>query len=320
MRPRKEIIRGLHNLRPEHAECVATIGSFDGVHLGHQAVLKQVIRKAQSLGLPAVVILFEPQPTEYLSGHNLSRQKAPARLMRFREKAEALFEAGIERVFCLYFNEPLRSLSASDFIEKVIIQGLQPRYMVVGDDFHFGRDRGGEFALLQQAGKAHGFDVENTDTYEFQGQRVSSTRVREVLAQDNFQFAAQLLGKPYTLSGRVIYGQQLGRQLGVPTANVPLRRHRSPLFGVFAVQVRLCGGERRPGVANIGVRPTVDGESRAVLEVHLLDFDQSIYGEAITVEFEKKLRDERAFGSLTLLKEQIFYDIDAARQFFSSKL
>ena len=210
-----QLIRGLHNLRPWHRGCVATIGSFDGVHLGHQAILQQLLAAARAQQLPAVVILFEPQPHEFFAG-----EQAPARLMRLREKLQSLKQAGVERVLCLHFNEYLRSLSAEDFVQQILVQGLGIRHLVVGDDFRFGCDRRGDFALLQQLGNQAGFSVADTGTLQVDGERVSSTRIRQLLEQGYFARAEALLGKPYEISGRVVYGKQLGRQLGVPTANV----------------------------------------------------------------------------------------------------
>lgn len=306
------LIRGLHNLRPQHRGCVATIGSFDGVHRGHRAIIEQLLVQAQSLALPSVVMVFEPQPYEFFAG-----DQAPARLMRLRDKLRTLSACGVDRVFCLQFNQRLRHLSASAFIEQVLVEGLGIRSLVVGDDFRFGCDRAGDFALLQQAGQIHGFTVHDTCTVQDGGERISSTRIRRALEQERFAEAERLLGHPYTIRGRVVYGQQLGRTIGVPTANVRLRRYRSPLNGVFAVRLR-CVGEQAwwSGVANVGVRPTVGGEARPVLEVHVLDFSGHLYGREVEVMFEKKLREEQKFPSLDALKTQIYRDIDQARQFF----
>lgn len=304
-------IRGLRNLRPWHRGCVATIGSFDGVHLGHQAILRQLRQAANAHGLPSVVIVFEPQPHEFFSG-----DKAPARLMRLREKVQALFAAGVDRVLCLQFNEALRSLSAQAFIERILVQGLGIRHLVVGDDFRFGCDRSGDFALLQNAGQQWGFSVSDTCTLLLHGERVSSTRIRGLLEQGKFSAAEELLGRPYSISGRVTYGQQLGRKLGVPTANIHLRRYRSPLQGVFAVSLQL--GERAyPGVANVGVRPTVSGSNKPILEVHLFDFAEAIYGSSVSVTFYRKLRDEQKFASLEALQTQLQIDIAQARNYFN---
>lgn len=310
----QHFIRGMHNLRPMHHGSVVTIGSFDGVHLGHQAIIRQVIAKAAELNLPSVAVVFEPQPHEFFSG-----EQAPARLMRLREKALALYAAGIQRVCCLQFNQSMRSLSAEDFVQRVLIDGLGVKYLIVGDDFRFGIDRSGGYGFLKRAGQEKGFEVCDTDTYEVDGERVSSTRIRAELEQANFEKAAQLLGKPYTISGHVGYGQQLGRTIGVPTANVHLHRYRSPLQGVFAVRVTLPDGGLCNGVANVGVRPTIGDKIKPILEVHLLDFSASLYGELITVEFMHKLREEQKFESIDLLKAQIYADIEAARAYFAQQ-
>jgi riboflavin kinase / FMN adenylyltransferase len=309
----REFIRGLHNLGPEHKGCVATIGSFDGVHLGHQVILHQLIQVARSLNVPAVAIVFEPQPTEFFAG-----DKAPARLMRMREKLEALWAAGIDKVLCLNFNETLRNLSAEQFIDRVLVQGLAIKHLVVGDDFRFGCDRKGDYALLQAKGAELGFEVTDSHTLEIDGKRVSSTRIRHLLEAGNFPEAEKLLGKPYGIYGRVVYGKQLGRQLGVPTANVDLRRYRSPLHGVFAVTAIFTDGTHVQGVANIGVRPTVNGLKKPLLEVHLFNFARDIYGVVIDVVFHHKLRDEKKFASLDELKAQLQTDIKDAKAFFKS--
>jgi riboflavin kinase / FMN adenylyltransferase len=306
-------IRGLHNLRPWHRDCVATIGSFDGVHLGHQAILRQLIATANRYNLPAVVIVFEPQPHEFFSG-----DKAPARLMRLRVKIQSLLAAGVTRVLCVQFNQALRNLSAEAFIDRVLIQGLAIKHLVVGDDFRFGCDRRGDFALLQQVGAARGFSVSDTCTLEVGGERVSSTRIRQCLELGDFDQAQQLLGRPYTISGRIGYGQQLGRKLGVPTANVHLRRYRSPLQGVFCVTARFADDTQYQGVANVGVRPTVSGDKKPILEVHLFDFSRSVYGAVLDVSFHYKLRAEQKFASLPELQAQLQLDIRQAQEFFSN--
>lgn len=308
-------IRGLHNLRPRHRGCVATIGSFDGVHLGHQAILRQLITAAEAHQLPSVVIVFEPQPHEFFSG-----EKAPARLMRLREKIKALFAAGVERVLCVQFNEALRGLSANQFIEQVLVQGLGIKHLVVGDDFRFGCDRKGDFNLLQQAGEQFGFSVSDTCTLLLHNERVSSTRIRQLLELGEFAQAEELLSRPYSITGRVGYGQQLGRKLGVPTANIHLWRYRSPLHGVFAVTATLEDGKSYRGVANVGVRPTVGGDKRPILEVHLFNFSNGIYGTLINVVFHHKLRDEQKFSSLDELKMQLQIDIANAQAFFNNAL
>jgi len=307
-----QFIRGLHNLKPMHRGSVVTIGSFDGVHLGHQAIIEQVREKSQQLGLPSVVVLFEPQPHEYFS-----RDKAPARLMRLREKALALYAAGIDRVCCLQFNQTLKSLSAESFIQRVLIDGLGVRSLVVGDDFRFGCDRRGDYQLLKQVGEVQGFEVADTRTFEVLNGRVSSTRIRKALALADFTLAEQLLGKPYAISGRVGYGQQLGRQLGVPTANVQLLRYRAPLQGVYTVRVYLSDDKVVCGVANVGCRPTVTEVIKPILEVHLFDFSGNLYGQQINVEFCHKVRDEKKFSSVDELKANIDDDIVQAKSFFN---
>lgn len=309
----RAFIRGLHNLRPWHRGCVATIGSFDGVHLGHQAILRQLIDVARQHQLPSVAIVFEPQPHEFFSG-----DKAPARLMRLRDKVQALLAAGVDRVLCIEFNDRFRSLSASGFVEQVLIEGLAIKHLVVGDDFRFGCDRRGDFALLQTMGASHGFAVTDTCTLEMSGERVSSTRIRQLLEQGDFAQAEQLLGKPYSINGRIGYGQQLGRKLGVPTANVHLRRYRSPLHGVFAVSAIFADGALYRGVANVGVRPTVSGDKKPLLEVHLFNFARSVYGAVIDVEFHCKLRAEKKFASLDELQQQLQVDIAQAHAFFAN--
>ncbi|MCB1616952.1 MAG: bifunctional riboflavin kinase/FAD synthetase [Pseudomonadales bacterium] len=303
-------VRNYENLTGFSEGSVVTIGSFDGVHLGHQAIIRKVKEGAEKSGLLAVALLFEPQPYEYFSGEN-----APARLMRMRDKVEKLLGLGLDRVVCLQFNERLRTLSANDFIAGVLVRGLCVKTLVIGDDFRFGADRTGDFALLQKEGRRLGFEVIRNPTVAFDGDRISSTRVRQVLERADFELAETLLGKPCEISGRVVYGQQLGRTLGIPTINVQLRRYRSPLVGVFAVDV-CVRGHRVRGVANIGVRPTVGGLDKPILEVHLLDFSDRVYGEKVIVTFRKKIRDEQKFSSLDALKAQIGKDIESAQQFF----
>lgn len=298
-------------MKPGLGGCVATIGSFDGVHLGHRAILQQLTDKSAEYGLPSVVMIFEPQPQEFFSG-----EQAPARLMRLREKVEAFLEAGVDRIFCLQFNRSLRSLSANDFIDQVLVSGLGVHCLVVGDDFRFGHDRSGNYQLLTRAGEHYGFEVLDTHTLEYQDERISSTRIRQALERADFVLAENLLGKPFQIQGRVVYGQQLGCQLGIPTANVHLYRYRAPLSGVYVVEV-LLNGRRLPGVANVGVRPTVGDLVKPVLEVHLLDFDEQLYGQRIHVEFKSKVRDEAKFSSLDDMVKEIHNDIAVARHYFS---
>lgn len=310
---RQEFIRGAHSLQPRHRGSVVTIGSFDGVHLGHKAIIEQVREQAGILGLASVAMTFEPQPHEYFSGDT-----APARLMRVRDKAKALFEAGIDRVVCISFNKKLASMSAEAFVKELLVDGLGVKYLVVGDDFRFGCDRSGDYQFLVAAGQRYGFNVIDTQTRLLDGERISSTRIRAALEDQQFELANSLLGRTYTINGKVIYGQQLGRQWGVPTANVQLCRYRSPLSGVFAVSTYLPDGRVVNGVANVGMRPTVGGLKKPILEVHIFDFDEDLYGQDLAVEFKHKLRNEKKFDSLDQLKEQIYRDRDTAKQWFAN--
>ncbi|MEE4249297.1 MAG: bifunctional riboflavin kinase/FAD synthetase [Alcanivoracaceae bacterium] len=306
-----ELIRGLHNLRAAHRGGVATIGNFDGVHTGHRRILDQVIAEARRRKVPSTVVLFEPQPAEFFAP-----DKAPPRLMTLRDKVRALRRAGVDQVLCCRFNERFRSQSAAEFVDNLLVRGLGIQSLVVGDDFRFGADRCGDFAYLQQAGVIHGFTVSDTPTFEVLGERVSSTRVRAVLQQGDLQQAAQLLGHPYTISGRVRHGDKRGRQIGVPTANLAMRRVQSPVAGVYAVRVNGAGLESAEGVANVGTRPTVNGVDNR-LEVHLLDFAGDLYGRYLEVEFLHFLREEKKFDGLESLSKAIRADIKNAKAFFS---
>jgi riboflavin kinase/FMN adenylyltransferase len=305
-----QLIRGLHNLHPDRHGCVATIGNFDGMHRGHQAVVDQCRRQARQLGLPLTLVTFEPQPREFFAAVS-----APPRLTRLREKLQVIAAHGVERVLCLRFDAQLAQLDAEEFVRRILVDGLHVRYLVVGDDFRFGRQRAGNFATLQQAGARHGFAVADMDSCLVDGQRVSSTRVRDALQQGDMVRAARLLGRAYAMCGRVAHGDKRGRTIGFPTANIYLHRVNSPLAGVFAVEVTGLGGTAVQGVANIGCRPTVDG-TRALLEVHLFDFDRDIYGAHVQVNFRHKLREERRFDSLQALHAQIRLDAQQARDFF----
>lgn len=309
-----ELIRGQHNLRPHHRGCVATIGNFDGVHLGHQAILAQLTEQAARLHLPRLVITFEPQPQEFFAGPTAS----PARLMRLREKLQALDGLGIERTLCLEFDQRLATMPAQTFIETLLVEGLGIRYLVVGDDFRFGHRRAGDFALLVEAGQRYGFEVADNHSYILDGERVSSTRIRQALGQGDLELAARLLGRPYDMCGRVAHGDQRGRTIGFPTANIHLHRRVTPVYGVYAVL--LSGPELRPwpGIANVGRRPTVQGV-REQLEVHLLDYQGDLYGRHVKVDFLHYLRPEQRFESLDALRQQIQRDEQAARAYFSAR-
>ncbi|CFR07178.1 bifunctional riboflavin kinase/FAD synthetase [Yersinia kristensenii] len=308
-----ELIRGIHNIRARHHGCVLTIGNFDGVHRGHQALLEQLKREGQRLGLPVMVMIFEPQPLELFAA-----DKAPARLTRLRDKARYLAEAGVDYLLCIKFDPRFAAITAQAFVAKLLVEKLGVKFLTVGDDFRFGAERQGDFQLLQQAGAEFGFDVISTDSFCDGGLRISSTAIRQALHDDDLVLAETLLGHPYSISGRVVHGDELGRTIGFPTANLPLKRLVAPVKGVYAVDVYGLGPKPLPGVANIGTRPTVAGV-RQQLEVHLLDITMDLYGRHIDVVLRAKLRNEQRFASLDALKQQIAHDVVTARTFFGLK-
>jgi riboflavin kinase/FMN adenylyltransferase len=301
-----KITRGLHNAEPAGG-CVLTIGNFDGVHRGHQALLERLAALAASLRLPAVMLTFEPHPVELLAP-----QRAPARLTRFREKMDVLAGQPLDRVVCARFDRAFAATSARGFIDDVLCARLGVRHLLIGDDFRFGCGGEGNFETLLVAARAGRFALTRVDTVRHDGARVSSTRVRELLACGEFGAAAQLLGRPYTLCGRVAPGQRIGRSIGFPTANIALRRNASPLSGVYAVTAHDGAGTALRAVANVGRRPTLGG-SEARLEVHVLDFDGDLYGRELRVRFHRRLRPEQRFAGLDELKAQIARDVSAAR-------
>ena len=301
-----ELVRGLQGLKARHRGSVASIGNFDGMHRGHQAVLKDLAAKARSLGLPAAVVLFEPMPQEYFTP-----QQAPARLTRFGEKWPLLAAAGIERVLCLRFGPELAEMPPEEFIDRVLVRGLGVRHLSLGDDFRFGRERRGDFALLQETGLDQGFEVTHAPTLRLADERVSSSRIRELLAEGDMAGAAALLGRPYALSGRVMYGAKLGRKLGFPTANLALKRRVAPVSGIFAARVYGAGDRPRDAAAYVGRRPAAGGVE-VVLEAHLPGFDGTLYGRRISVELLYRLREDRHFDSLDALVVQMRKDTEAA--------
>ncbi|MCA1921258.1 bifunctional riboflavin kinase/FAD synthetase [Buttiauxella noackiae] len=305
-----KLIRGIHNLRQNHHGCVLTIGNFDGVHRGHKSLLKGLCAQGRARNLPVMVMIFEPQPLELFAG-----DKAPARLTRLREKLRYLAECGVDYMLCVRFDRRFAALTAQNFVSELLVDRLGVKFLAVGDDFRFGAGRQGDFLLLQKAGLEYGFDVTSTQTFCEGGVRISSTAVRQALADDDLTLAESLLGHPFIISGRVVHGDELGRTIGFPTANLPLRRQVSPVKGVFAVEVAGLGDKLLPGVANIGTRPTVAG-LRQQLEVHLLDVAMDLYGHHIDVVLRKKIRNEQRFASLDELKAQIAKDVVTAREFF----
>ena len=305
-----QLIRGLHNLTRPIPASVVTIGNFDGIHLGHQHVLEQLKSAAIERQLPSIVIIFEPQPIEYFAP-----DKAPKRLARFREKLDYLKSKEIDYLLCLKFNRALAGLYAEDFVQSILINRLNTRHLVIGDDFRFGKNRSGNFQFLLDAGKQFGFSVQNTETLIIDGARVSSTRIRDCIRRDDFDQAAKLLGRPYTLSGKIAHGKKLGRELGFPTINIKMGDKTLIVKGIFAVSVKGIDNRVLPGVASIGTRPTVNGVD-TILEVFILDFDQDVYGYSVDVEFLHKIRDEEKFDSLEELGLHIEKDTVKARQYF----
>ena len=292
-----------------------TIGNFDGVHLGHQAMLAKLRAAASARGLPACVMTFEPHPREFFAP-----DQAPVRLTSMREKLELLREHGVARTHVLRFNFALAQVTAADFIGRILVRGLGVRWLQVGDDFRFGARRSGDLAMLRAQAAEQGYEVESMATVELDGARVSSTAVRDALAAGDVEKAERLLGRPYSISGRVIGGDRLGRRLGFPTANVQMKHNRPPLTGIFAVQFVRADGRPLQGVASLGVRPTVKAQGSApVLEVYIFDFKEEIYGELVRVDFLHKFRDEAKYVDLDTLKAQIARDVADTRAYFAKR-
>jgi len=287
-----------------------TIGNFDGVHRGHQAMLARLIEAAEDLDLVPAVLTFDPHPREFFAPAG-----APPRLSTVRAKLDAFRAYGVQHAYIARFDRRLASLEPEAFVDEVLVNALHARWVLVGDDFRFGRARRGDLALLRAHARA--FSVEGMSTVHVEGERISSTAVREALARGEFAHAAALLGRSYTLSGHVAHGEKIGRSLGFPTANVPLR-HPPPVTGIFAVRVHGLAGTPLLGVASVGVRPTVRADGRPLLEVYLFDFDAPIYGKRITVEFLHKLRDEERYPDLDALTRQIRTDVAQAREYFAA--
>ncbi|MDJ0698263.1 MAG: bifunctional riboflavin kinase/FAD synthetase [Woeseiaceae bacterium] len=287
---------------------VVTIGAYDGIHLGHEKLLERVFEESHRRDLPAVLMSFEPTPKEFFSV-----EAPPARLMRFREKFDALADHGVDIFYCPRFDHAMRAISAADFIRRILVHGLNMRHLVIGDDFRFARRREGGVEHLERAGKALDFDVERVPSVMAAGVRVSSTVIREALASGDMLTANALLGRPYRMSGRIIRGKQLGRTLGYPTANVDLRRRQSAVLGIYAVRVHGIAGGPRDAVASVGTRPTFEDGNKPLLEVHIFDFDEDIYGEYIDVDFIARLRAEKKYESVDELVAQMHRDADNAR-------
>lgn len=319
--PAMNVIEDTKGFREQYGACVATIGKFDGVHTGHQLILQQLRNKASERGVPAVVILIEPHPEEFFAA---TPQHCPARLSELEEKLDLLAEQGVDIVYKLRFDATLQGLSAQEYVEDILLEGLGIVGLVIGNDFRFGHQRQGDFALLQDYSVRYGFELIESASCEHNGVRISSTYVRQQLQNGDFELVELLLNRPYAISGIVVQGQQLGRDLGFPTCNVRLNRQCLPLHGVFACEVRVDNADMAQhllkGAANIGYRPTVSDVPKAVLEVHLLDFDSDIYGERISVIFRHKIREERKFESLQALQTCIAIDVQTVREFFEKDM
>lgn len=304
------LLRGSHSISSLSYASVATIGNFDGFHLGHQEICKYVVEQSKQQCLRSVLISFEPTPKEFFSGVD-----APARIYPLRKKFELARDIGIDYYVCLNFKHELANLPAVDFVKQILHDSLQIKALVVGDDFKFGYKRSGDIDLLRKMGESLNFHVSDQHTIVHGHERISSTLIRECLGQGKFEHAASLMGRPYTISGRVFHGDKKGRTIGFPTANILLRHRKPPLSGVFVVKVN-NQSELWQGVANIGTRPTVNGK-RQQLEVHLFNCQQELYGQRLEVEFLYKLREEIRFSSFSALKQQIMIDVDQAKEFLA---
>jgi riboflavin kinase/FMN adenylyltransferase len=307
-----ELVRGLHNLRARNDGCGLTIGAFDGIHLGHQEMIRVLKAEASRRGVPAVVLSFEPTPREFFA-----KGTAPARLTRFREKYALLERYGVDRFVCLRFDERLRSMTQNEFIGSIVCEKLGARHVVVGHDFRFARNLEGNVESLRHEGSARGFGVTEVPPFTVGEERVSSSAVREALRAGELDHAGRLLGRRYSMLGKVIHGAKLGRKLGYPTANLRLHRRTSPLLGVFAVTATGAGLQKAPAVASLGTRPVVNGQE-LLLEVHVFDRDVDLYGRHLEVEFVAKLRDEQWFASVDELVKQMDIDAAAARKILSN--
>ena len=308
------VYRGFSHAAP--APTALTIGNFDGVHQGHRALLGKLNAVAQANGLLPAVLTFEPHPREFFAARS-----APTRLSTLREKLELIADEGVAATWVIHFNTRFAALSADDFIERLLVDALRVKHVVIGDDFRFGAGRSGDFALLREAGMRHGFAVEAMDSVLIDGERASSSLVREALADGQMERAARVLGRPYTIDGRVVHGDKVGRQLGFATANIRIKHDNPPLLGVFAVEVTIAqglehGGTPLPGVANVGFRPSANALSRPLLEIHLLDFAGNLYGKHLNVRFLHKIRSEMKFPSFDALKAQIARDVESAKDYF----
>lgn len=313
-----KVFRGLPNAA-SRAPCALTIGNFDGVHLGHQALLAHVREAAARLGVEAAVMTFEPHPREFFARAAGDLSRAPVRIASLRDKLESLRRAGVDRVIVEHFSAHFAAITHEEFVEKVLVQGLHVKWLMVGEDFRYGARRAGDLGTLIAAGKKYGFEVQALPSVTNDGSRISSSAVRAALADSDFALAERLLGHPYAISGHVIHGKKLGRSIGFPTLNLRVAHKRPALSGIFVVQVHGLADVPLPGVASIGVRPTIEDSGRVLLETHVFDFAQQCYGKIVRVEFLEKLRDEEKFDDLAALTQAIQQDADQARAYFAQR-
>ncbi|MBC3831907.1 bifunctional riboflavin kinase/FAD synthetase [Undibacterium amnicola] len=314
-----KVFRGLPNAA-SRAPCALAIGNFDGVHLGHQALLSDLRAAATRLNIEAAVMSFEPHPRAFFAQMLGDLSKAPSRIANLRDNLSALDQAGIDRVIVEHFNAHFAALSPEEFIQKILVNGLHVKLVMVGDDFRFGAKRAGDIHTLKEAGERFGFVVQTMNTVERHGERISSSAVRAALVAGNFEEAQHLLGRPYRISGHVVHGQKLGRTLGFPTLNLRIAHHKPAVMGIFVVQVHGLSEAPLPAVASMGVRPTVDDSGRVLLETHILDQHVDAYGKVIHVEFLQKLRDEEKYVDLPTLTAAIDRDADLARSYFKRRV
>ncbi len=313
-----KVFRGLPNAEARRP-CALTIGNFDGVHRGHRALLARVADAAARLGVDSAVMTFEPHPREYFAHLSGDESRAPLRIANLRDKLQALEQCGVDRVIVEHFGASFASMSPERFIDEVLVDGMHVKWLIVGDDFRFGAKRAGDFAMLVEAGRRHGFEVVALPTVMHDDTRISSSAVRAALAAGDFARAEDLLGHPYAISGHVQHGRKLGRTIGFPTLNLKVAHKRPAASGIFVVQVHGLGERPWPAVASLGVRPTIEDNGRVLLEVHLFDFSGDCYGKLIRVEFLKKLRDEAKYDDLDSLTRAIDADARAAREFFAQR-
>jgi len=304
-----ELIRGLHNLK-QLSGCVLTIGNFDGVHIGHQELLKKLVAASKKQGLPSLVVSFSTTPETFFG-------RPKARISSFRDKHLFLQSLGVDKHLLIKFNKAFSEISATDFINKVLVEKIGVRHCFIGDDFRFGKDRKGDFSMLQKASLENKFTVEKTNSVSINEHRVSSSKIRQLLTNGDFKTAETFLGRPFSISGKVANGEKIGRTIGFPTANIGIKRKLSPVLGVYSVLIEHMA-KTYTGVCNVGKRPTLGG-TKTLLEVFIFDFDEEIYGDYVTVVFKQKCRDEKKFSSFDELKRQIKKDVEKSRLFFQQQ-